>query len=139
MRVTFPGTEGTELARENADVRVIDIPVQDVSGAIPVFSLPNNVCDEAERIDIGRTIKPGRFVLVYSFRSHDLIVDRAQFLRNKPGACEIFHKLNLTQDHTRIKLPANFLISEATFGVAACCRGYDESCPSDVRPFYAAR
>src|ERR1700760_961497 len=114
MRVAFPGPERAELAREDADVRVIDIAVQDVSGAIPVISPPNNVWDQSKRIDVGRAIRLGRLFLVYSFRRYDFIVDRAQFLRKKPGACEIFHKFNLTQDPTRIKLPANFLISGAT-------------------------
>jgi hypothetical protein len=58
-------------------------------------------------------------------------------LRNQLEACEIFHKLNLTQEDSRSKLAANFLISKATFGVAPCCRGYDESCPSNVKPVHA--
>src|ERR1700730_8069294 len=101
MRVAFPGAEGAELARENADVRVIDIPVQNIGGAIAVLSLPNNVCDESERIDVGGAIKADSFVLADPFRGNDLIEDLAQFLRNKPDACEIFHKFNLTQDPTR--------------------------------------
>ena len=138
MRVAFPGTKGAELARENADVRIVDVPIQDIGGAIPVFSLPDDIGDEPERIDVGGAIETRRFVLVDSFSCHDLIADRAQFLRNEPDACEIFHKLNLTQDDSRIKLAANFLISKATFGVAPCCRGYDESCPSNVKSVHAA-
>jgi hypothetical protein len=60
-------------------------------------------------------------------------------LRNEAYACEIFHKLNLTQYDSPIKLAANFLRSEATFGVAACCRGYDESCPSNVESVHTSR
>ena len=139
VRVAFSSTKCAKLAGEKANIGVIDVPIEDVGGAVPVFALPHDVGDQAERIDVGRAIESRSFVLVDPLSGDDLIEDRAQFLRNEPDACEIFHKFNLTQDLTRIKLPANFLISEATFGVAACCRGYDESCPSNVRPFYAAR
>ena len=139
MRVAFSSTKRAELAREKADVGVIDVPIEDVGGAVPIFALPNDVGDEPERIDVGGAIESRSFVLVDPLSGDDLIADRAQFLRNEPEACEIFHKFNLTQDHSRIKLAANFLFSNATFGVAACCRGYDESCPSNVRTFYAVR
>ena len=48
MWIAFPGAEGAELARKNADVGVIDVPIQDISGAIPVFSFTNDVGDHAE-------------------------------------------------------------------------------------------
>src|ERR1700693_45169 len=132
MRVAFPGAKSAELARENADVRIIDVPIQDVGGAIPIFSLPNDIGDQPEFINICGAVEARCFVLGDPSSCHDLIIDRAQFLRNEAYACEIFHKLTLTQYDSPIKLAANFLRSEATFGVAACCRGYDESCPSNV-------
>jgi hypothetical protein len=138
MRVAFPGAKGAELARENADVRIIDVPIQDIGGSIPVFPLPNDVGDETKRIDVCGAIEARCFVLIDPFSCHDLIADRAQFLRNEPDACETFHKLNLTQDDSRIKLAANFLSSKATFAVAPCCRGYDESCPSNVKSVHAS-
>ena len=113
VRVAFPGTKGAELAGKNADVGVIDVTIQNISGAIPVFSLPNDVGDQTECINVCGAIEPRRFVLVDSFSCHDLVTDRAQFLRNEPGACEIFHKLNLTQDDSRIKLAATFLIFQS--------------------------
>ena len=104
VRVTFPGTKRAELARKNADVGIVDVPIQDIGGAISVFSLPDDICDQPERINVGGAIEARGFVLVNSFSCHDLIADRAQFLRNESDACETFHKLNLTQDHSRIKL-----------------------------------
>ena len=47
MRVALAGAEGAELARENADVRIVDVPIQDISGPIPVFPLPDNIGDRA--------------------------------------------------------------------------------------------
>ena len=137
MRVALSGAKRAELARKKANIGIIDIPIQNVGGAIPIFSLPNNVGDEPECIDVGGAIESRSVVLVDPLSGDDLVADRAQFLRNEPDACEIFHKFNLTQDLSRIKLATNFLISKATFGVAPCCRGYDESCPSNVRSFHA--
>ena len=68
MRVTFPGTERAKLAGENADVGIIDVPIKDISGAIPVFSLPDDVSDQPERIDVGGAIEARCFVVVNSFR-----------------------------------------------------------------------
>ena len=113
VRVAFPGTKGAELARKNANVGIIDVPIQDIGGAIPVFSLPNDVGDQTECINVRGAIEARRFVLVDSFTRHDLIADRAQFLRNEADAREIFHRLNLTQDESRIKLAANFRIFQS--------------------------
>ena len=79
----------------------------------PFFRSRTMLAIKPKRIDIRGAIEARCFVLVDSFSCHDLIADRAQFLRNEPGACEIFHKLNLTQDDSRIKLAANFLISDS--------------------------
>ena len=104
MRVTFPSAEGAKLTGENADVGVINVPIENISGAVPVFSFTNDVSYRAERVDVGGPVKAACFAVVNSFSCEDLIVDRAEFLRNEPGACEIFHKLNLTQDDSRSKL-----------------------------------
>ena len=138
MRVSFPGSEGAELTREKADIRVIDVPVQDVTCAIPIFPFPNNIRDHPNRINVGGLIKTRCLVLIDPLCRRNLVVDRAQFLRNEPVACETFHKSNLTQDACRFKHLATFTIFKATFAVAPCCTGYDESCPSNVKPVHAA-
>ena len=113
VRVAFPGTKGAELARKNANVRIVDVTVQDIGGPIPVFPLPNDVGDQTKCINVRRAIKPRRFVLVDSFARQDLVTNRAQFLRNEADARETFHRLNLTQDESRIKLAANFRIFQS--------------------------
>src|SRR5205823_5156513 len=37
MRIAFPGAKSAELARENANIRIIDVAIQDIGGAISVF------------------------------------------------------------------------------------------------------
>ena len=69
VRVAFPGTKGAELARKNANIGIVDVPIQDIGGAIPVFSLPNDIGDQTECINVRRAIEPRRFVLVDSFSS----------------------------------------------------------------------
>jgi len=98
VRVAFPGTKGTELARKNANIGVVNVTVQDIGGTIPVFPLPNDVGDQTKCINVRRAIKPCRFVLVDSFACQDLVTDRAQFLRNEADARETLHRFNLTQD-----------------------------------------
>src|ERR1700722_14119136 len=98
VRVAFPGTKGAELARKNANIGIVDVTVQDIGGAIPVFPLPNDVGDQTKCIDVRRAIKPRRFLLVDSFARQNLVTDRAQFLRNEADARETFHRFNLTQD-----------------------------------------
>ena len=99
----------------------------------PFFRSRTMLAIMPKRVDICGAVKAAASVLVDSFSCDDLVVDRAEFLRNEPAACEIFHKLNLTQDDSRIKFAANFLISLATFVVAACYRGYDGPCLSNAK------
>ena len=113
MRVAFARAKGAELAREDAVVRVVDVLVVNVGGHVPVLALAQDVRDAAQSINIRGTVEARRFVLVNSLTRHDLIADRAQFLRNEADAREIFHRLNLTQDESRIKLAANFPIFQS--------------------------
>ena len=71
MRVAFSGTKGTELARKNANIGIVDVTIQDIGGAIPVYSLPDNVGDETECINVRRAIEPHRFVPMAVVRGVD--------------------------------------------------------------------
>ena len=77
MRIAFPGGEGAELARKNADVGVVDVAVVDVTGVISVLSLAHHIRHHPEGVQIARLIQ-----------SHPLgIVDallRFNFLCNGP-------------------------------------------------------
>ena len=85
MRIAFSGAKGAELTRKNADVRIIDVAIQNISGAVPVFSFPNDIGDEPERINVCGAIEARCFLLVDPFSGHDLIADRAQFLQERAG------------------------------------------------------
>src|SRR5213076_904849 len=52
MGVPFLGGEGTELAGEHTDVRIIDVTVVDVTGVVSIFTLPHDVSDDPERVEI---------------------------------------------------------------------------------------
>jgi hypothetical protein len=54
--VTLLGREGAKLAREHANVGVIDVTIVDVSGVIAVLSFSDGICDDAEGIEIVRAI-----------------------------------------------------------------------------------
>ena len=111
MWIPFPGAERAKLTGKNANVRIVDVAVQDIGGAVPIFPLANYVRDESERVNILGSIELRGFVLIDSFSGHDLVVDWSQFLRKKPHACEIIHKFKLTQDVSLIKLPSELLVS----------------------------
>ena len=75
MRVTFPSAEGAKLTGENADVGVINVPIENISGAVPVFSFTNDIGDRAEGVDVGGSIQAVSFAVVDSFCGDDLIID----------------------------------------------------------------
>lgn len=112
MRIPLPGAECAKLAGQDANIRIVNVTIQNIGGTVPIFPRANNVRNKPERVDILRPIELPSFVLINSLGGDDLLVDRAQFLRNQPHACEIIHKFNLTQDVSLIKLPARFLVSQ---------------------------
>ena len=75
MRVTFPRAEGAKLTGENADVGVINVPIEDIGSAVPVFSFTDDIGDQAECVDVGGPVKAACFAVAYSFCCDDLIVD----------------------------------------------------------------
>ena len=57
MGVPFLGGEGAELAGEHTDVGIVDVTVVDVAGVVSIFSLPHDVGNDPERVEIVRTIQ----------------------------------------------------------------------------------
>src|SRR5262245_52903647 len=89
MRIALPGAKGAELAGQNADVRIIDITVENVGGTIPVLSLADDVGDQTERVDVSGPVQLNRFLVVDPLCRNDLIVNRAQRRWNETCTCEI--------------------------------------------------
>ena len=56
VRIAFLGRESAELAGEDANVRVVNVTVVDVSGAVPIFPLAHNVGHDSKVIEIVRAI-----------------------------------------------------------------------------------
>ena len=57
VSVPFFGRECTELAREDANVGVIDVAVVNVGREVAVLSLANGAGHDAKRVEIIRTIQ----------------------------------------------------------------------------------
>jgi hypothetical protein len=106
VRITFSRAKGAKLAGQNANIRIIDVAIQYVSRTIPVFSFTDDIRNRAEGVNISGPVKLNCLLIVYPLGCGNLIVNWAKVWRNEVCAREIFHKINLTQDNSPIKLPA---------------------------------
>ena len=52
VRIAFLGGKSAELARENANVRVIDVSIVNVGGVVAVLSFTNNAGNHPEPVEI---------------------------------------------------------------------------------------
>jgi hypothetical protein len=129
MGITLSGAKGAKLAGQNANVRIVNVTIEYIGSTIPIFPFTDDIRNQTERIDISGPVELSCFLIVYPFGCDNLIVNWAKSRWDEARACEIFHKINLTQDDSPIKLPAIRLTSGATLGVGMCCKGYDEFCP----------
>jgi hypothetical protein len=77
--VAFLACERAELARQDAIVRVVDVTIDDVAGAIADLFLTRQIGDGADRIQILRFKQPERVGFRDAFPSGDLVVEVAQF------------------------------------------------------------
>src|SRR6266513_2969730 len=57
VRITFLRGESAKLAGENANIRVIDVTIVDVSCVVAVFSFAHDVGHDAKRVEIVRIVK----------------------------------------------------------------------------------
>ena len=57
MGVAFLRRESAELAGEYTDVGIIDVTVVDIAGVVSIFSLPHDIGDHPERVEILRAIQ----------------------------------------------------------------------------------
>src|SRR5262249_44454281 len=114
VRITLTRPESAKLTRKNADIRIVDISVQDISRAVPVLSFRAAVGDQPKPFHVVGTKKLARFRPIDPFARRHFIVDLSQRSRQKAAplragylghvggygrhvVCEIFHKPNLTQ------------------------------------------
>ena len=79
IRITLLARERAELTREDAVIRVVDVPVDDVAGAIADFLLPREISDGAKRVEVFGFKQPQRVGFGNAFTGGDLVVEVAQF------------------------------------------------------------
>ena len=77
--VAFLARERAELARQDAVVRVVDVAVDDVAGAVAGFFPARQVGDGADGVQILGFKQPERVGLGNAFAGGDLVVEVAQF------------------------------------------------------------
>ena len=60
VRVALARGERAELAGEDADVRVVDVAIENVGGDVAVLALAHEVRDRADRVQVFRRVEPQR-------------------------------------------------------------------------------
>ena len=78
VRVALPRAERAELAGEDANVRVVDVPVENVGGHVPVFPLADDVRDGAQGVQLVGLVEPDRILVRDSLPCQDLVGNRAE-------------------------------------------------------------
>ena len=77
--VAFLARERAELARQDAVIRVVDVAVDDVAGAVADLFLPRKIRDGADGVQVLGFKQPQRVGLGNAFAGDDLVVNVAQF------------------------------------------------------------
>src|ERR1035437_6071641 len=77
--VAFLARERAELAREDAVIRVVDVAVDDVAGAVADFALSHEIGDGTEGVQVLRFKQPHRIGFGNALARDNLIVDIAEF------------------------------------------------------------
>jgi hypothetical protein len=83
MGIAFFGSECAKLTRENADIGIVDVTVNDVSGVVTIFSLPHRACHDPKRVEIIGTVQFQSLHFGNALPSLDFLSDRPKFLWNK--------------------------------------------------------
>ena len=79
VRVALLARERAELAGEDAVVRVVEVAIDDVAGAITDLLLPREIGDGPEGVKVFGFKQPQRIGFGNAFARRDLVVEVAQF------------------------------------------------------------
>jgi hypothetical protein len=77
--VAFLARKRAKLARQNAVIRVVDVAVDDVAGAVPHLFPAGQIRDGPNGVQVLRFKQPERIGLGNAFVGGDLVVEVAQF------------------------------------------------------------
>ena len=76
--VTFLARERAELARQDAIVRVVDVAIDDVAGAVAGLFMARQVRDGPDGVQVLRFKQPQRVGFGNAFAGGDLVIQVAQ-------------------------------------------------------------
>ena len=79
MCITFARPKCAKLARENANIRIINVQIPDVSRHVPIDSLSHNICDRSNRIEVPMTHEFQSLRLINPATINDLAINGTQF------------------------------------------------------------
>ncbi len=82
MSLPFFCTKRAELAREKADIRVVNVSVVNVGRDVSVFAFADNVCYGAHSVEVWRLVKDGAIGIRNAQPINHLIKDWMQFVGN---------------------------------------------------------
>src|ERR1035438_8636624 len=85
--------EGAELAAQDAVVRVVDVTVDDVAGAVAHFALPGEVGNRANGVQVFALEKAKRVGFGNPLAGGDLVIEVAEFA----ALDEKLHRLRLAE------------------------------------------
>ena len=72
MRIAFLGRESAKLTGENAEIRVIDVAIQDIGRDVSILLLPHGARQDPESVEIVGAVKMERFCIRNALAGHDL-------------------------------------------------------------------
>jgi len=79
IRVAFLARERAELAAQDAVIRVVDVAIDDVAGAVANLLLPREISDGAEGVQVFGLKQPQRVGFGNALAGGDLVLEVAQF------------------------------------------------------------
>ena len=78
MRLIFPRAECTELAAQDAMIRIVDVKIVDVRADIAVLPFANDIRDHPERVEVAGLVELQTFRFADAFPFLHLPVNRPQ-------------------------------------------------------------
>jgi hypothetical protein len=83
VRIALPGGECAKLARQDADIRIVDVTIEDISSDVAILPLSDCASHNPEGIKIIRTVKIQSILFRNALRVFDFLRDRPKFIRDQ--------------------------------------------------------
>ena|ERR1051326_496135 len=89
--ISFLSSEGTELATQDAIIRIVDVPIDNVAGAVSHLFLSREIGDRPDRVKVFAFKKAQRIRFGNAFPGDNFLVEVAQ----RAALDEKLHETNL--------------------------------------------